>query len=79
MSVLPREAETGWIIGEAQFWGAKPSNPLRTLSGCRWHIMLNALDADWDFLHAELTLSQIRLCELDSVVQLYEALGVAGR
>jgi len=37
--------------------------------------LLNALDADRDLFQAELTLSQIRLSELDSVVQLYRALG----
>jgi NodT family efflux transporter outer membrane factor (OMF) lipoprotein len=37
--------------------------------------LLNALDADRDLFQAELTLSQIRLNELDSVVQLYKALG----
>jgi multidrug efflux system outer membrane protein len=37
--------------------------------------LLNALDADRDLFQAELTLSQIRLSELDSVVQLYKALG----
>ena len=36
---------------------------------------LNALDADRDLFQAELTLSQIRLSELLSVVQLYKALG----
>ncbi|MCU1337190.1 MAG: efflux system, outer rane lipoprotein NodT [Bryobacterales bacterium] len=36
---------------------------------------LNALDADRDLFQAELTLSQIRLNELNSVVQLYKALG----
>jgi multidrug efflux system outer membrane protein len=36
---------------------------------------LNALDADRDLFQAELTLSQIRLNELLSVVQLYKALG----
>jgi len=36
---------------------------------------LNALDADRDLFQAELTLSQIRLDELLSVVQLYKALG----
>ncbi len=37
--------------------------------------LLNALDADRDLFTAELTLSQVRLNELDSVVQLYKALG----
>jgi multidrug efflux system outer membrane protein len=37
--------------------------------------LLNALDSDRDLFTAELTLSQIRLNELDSVVQLYKALG----
>jgi len=37
--------------------------------------LLNALDADRDLFQAELTLSQLRLSELDSVVQLYRALG----
>jgi outer membrane protein, multidrug efflux system len=37
--------------------------------------LLNALDADRDLFQAELTLSQIRLSELVSVVQLYKALG----
>jgi outer membrane protein TolC len=36
---------------------------------------LNALDADRDLFQAELALSQIRLNELLSVVQLYKALG----
>jgi multidrug efflux system outer membrane protein len=36
---------------------------------------LNALDADRDLFQAELSLSQIRLNELLSVVQLYKALG----
>jgi outer membrane protein, multidrug efflux system len=36
---------------------------------------LNALDADRDLFSAELSLSQIRLSELLSVVQLYKALG----
>jgi multidrug efflux system outer membrane protein len=36
---------------------------------------LNALDADRDLFQAELTLSQIKLNELVSVVQLYKALG----
>src|ERR1700731_4783344 len=36
---------------------------------------LNALDADRDLFSAELTLSQIRLQELLTVVQLYKALG----
>jgi outer membrane protein, multidrug efflux system len=36
---------------------------------------LNALDADRDLFQAQLTLSQIRLGELLSVVQLYKALG----
>jgi multidrug efflux system outer membrane protein len=36
---------------------------------------LNALDADRDLFQAELTLSQIKLNELLSVVQLYKALG----
>ena len=37
--------------------------------------LLNALDSDRDLFQAELNLSQIRLSELDSVVQLYKALG----
>jgi len=37
--------------------------------------LLNALDADRDLFQAELTLSQIRLNELVTVVQLYKALG----
>jgi multidrug efflux system outer membrane protein len=37
--------------------------------------LLNALNADQDLFQAELTLSQIRLNELLSVVQLYKALG----
>jgi multidrug efflux system outer membrane protein len=37
--------------------------------------LLNALDSDRDLFQAELTLSQIKLNELDSVVQLYKALG----
>jgi multidrug efflux system outer membrane protein len=37
--------------------------------------LLNALDADRDLFQAELTLSQVRLSELLSVVQLYKALG----
>jgi multidrug efflux system outer membrane protein len=37
--------------------------------------LLNALDSDRDLFQAELALSQIRLNELDSVVQLYKALG----
>lgn len=37
--------------------------------------LLNALDADRDLFQAELTLSEIRLNELLSVVQLYKALG----
>ena len=36
---------------------------------------LNALDADGDLFQAELSLAQIRLSELLSVVQLYKALG----
>jgi multidrug efflux system outer membrane protein len=36
---------------------------------------LNALDADRDLFQAELTLAQVRLSELLSVVQLYKALG----
>src|SRR2546425_5564336 len=36
---------------------------------------LNALDADRDLFQAELTLSQVKLSELVSVVQLYKALG----
>jgi NodT family efflux transporter outer membrane factor (OMF) lipoprotein len=36
---------------------------------------LNALDADRDLFEAELTLSQVKLRELVSVVQLYKALG----
>jgi multidrug efflux system outer membrane protein len=36
---------------------------------------LNALDADRDLFQAELSLAQIRLSELISVVQLYKALG----
>jgi len=38
---------------------------------------LNALDADRDLFQAELTLSQVKLNELVSVVQLYKALGGA--
>ncbi len=38
-------------------------------------LLLNALDADRDLFQAELTLSQIRLSEVDSVVQVYKALG----
>jgi len=37
--------------------------------------LLNALDADRDLFQAELTLSQIRLNEILSVVQLFKALG----
>src|SRR5712691_5386964 len=37
--------------------------------------LLNALDSDRDLFQAELTLSQVRLNELNSVVQLYKALG----
>ena len=37
--------------------------------------LLNALDSDRDLFQAELTLSQIRLSELDSVVQVYKTLG----
>jgi multidrug efflux system outer membrane protein len=37
--------------------------------------LLNALDSDRDLFQAELTLSQIRLNELNSIVQLYKALG----
>jgi hypothetical protein len=37
--------------------------------------LLNALDADRDLFDAELSLSQIRLGELLSLVQLYKALG----
>jgi multidrug efflux system outer membrane protein len=37
--------------------------------------LLNALDADRDLFQAQLTLSQIRLSEVLSVVQLYKALG----
>jgi multidrug efflux system outer membrane protein len=37
--------------------------------------LLNALDADRDLFQAEPSLSQIRLNELLSVVQLYKALG----
>ena len=37
--------------------------------------LLNALDADRDFFEAQLTLAQIKLNELTSVVQLYRALG----
>ena len=37
--------------------------------------LLNALDSDRDLFQAELDLSRIRLNELDSVVQLYKALG----
>ena len=37
--------------------------------------LLNALDADRDLFEAQLTLSQIRLSELDTVVQLFKALG----
>jgi multidrug efflux system outer membrane protein len=37
--------------------------------------LLNALDSDRDLFQAELALSEIRLNELDGVVQLYKALG----
>jgi outer membrane protein TolC len=37
--------------------------------------LLNALDADRDLFNAELSLAQIRLSELLSLVQLYKALG----
>ena len=37
--------------------------------------LLNALDADRDLFTAELSLAQIRLSELLSLVQLYRALG----
>lgn len=37
--------------------------------------LLNALDADRDLFQAELDLTQIRLNELLSIVQLYKALG----
>ena len=37
--------------------------------------LLNALDSDRDLFQAELDLSRIRLNELDSVVELYKALG----
>lgn len=37
--------------------------------------LLNALDSDRDLFQAELALSEIRLNELNSVVQLYKALG----
>src|SRR5258708_3081482 len=37
--------------------------------------LLNALDSDRDLFQSELTLSQIRLNDLESVVQLYKALG----
>ena len=37
--------------------------------------LLNALDSDRDLFQAELTLTQLRLNELLSVVQLYKALG----
>jgi multidrug efflux system outer membrane protein len=37
--------------------------------------LLNALDADRDLFQAQLNLSQIRLNELLSTVQLYKALG----
>ncbi len=37
--------------------------------------LLNALDADRDLFSAELSLAQIRLSELLSLVQLYRALG----
>src|SRR5438876_6212834 len=37
--------------------------------------LLNALDSDRDLFQAELSLSQIRLNELNSVVQLYKSLG----
>jgi outer membrane protein TolC len=36
---------------------------------------LNALDADRDLFQAQLSLAEIRLNELLSVVQLYKALG----
>lgn len=37
--------------------------------------LLNALDADRDYFESQITLAQIRLDELTSVVQLYRALG----
>jgi multidrug efflux system outer membrane protein len=37
--------------------------------------LLNALDADRDLFQSQLALSQIRLSEVLSVVQLYKALG----
>jgi multidrug efflux system outer membrane protein len=36
---------------------------------------LNALDADRDLFNGQLTLAQLRLQEILSVVQLYKALG----
>jgi multidrug efflux system outer membrane protein len=51
----------------------------KRLAYVRWRggvdTMLNALQADNDLFSAELTLAQIRLNELLSVVQLYKALG----
>jgi outer membrane protein TolC len=51
----------------------------KRLAYVRWRggvdTMLNALQADNDLFSAELTLAQIRLNELLSVVQLYRALG----
>jgi multidrug efflux system outer membrane protein len=51
----------------------------KRLAYVRWEggvdTMLNALQADNDLFSAELTLAQIRLNELLSVVQLYKALG----
>jgi multidrug efflux system outer membrane protein len=51
----------------------------KRLAYVRWwggvDTMLNALQADNDLFSAELTLAQIRLNELLSVVQLYKALG----
>jgi outer membrane protein TolC len=41
--------------------------------------LLNALDSGRDLFQAKLALSQIRLNELISAVQLYKALGMAAR
>ena len=51
----------------------------KRLAYMRWRggvdTQLNALDADRDLFNAELTLAQLRLQEILSVVQLYKALG----
>jgi len=51
----------------------------KRLAYVRYHggvdTLLNALDADRDLFQAQLALSQIRLSEVLSVVQLYKALG----